>query len=102
LRIGPAIETLRSIKEDESFDLAFIDADKSSYIEYAEELLRLVRPGGLILVDNVLWFGAVVDPENNEDSTLHIRRFNDWASAHPRCENVMLPIGDGLSLIRVR
>lgn len=102
LRLGPGIETLRSIEEDESFDLAFIDADKSSYIEYAEELLRLIRPGGLILVDNVLWFGAVVDPENNQESTLHIRRFNDWASAHPRCENVMLPIGDGLTLIRVR
>ncbi|MCH2184435.1 class I SAM-dependent methyltransferase [Myxococcota bacterium] len=102
LRIGPGIETLRSIEEDKSFDLAFIDADKSSYIEYAEELLRLVRPGGLLLVDNVLWFGTVADPENNEENTLHIRRFNEWASAHPRFENVMLPIGDGLSLLRIR
>ena len=102
LRIGPGIETLRAIEDDQGFDLAFIDADKPSYIAYAEELLRLVRPGGLILVDNVLWFGAVVDADNNKDSTLAIRAFNDWATAHPRCENVMLPIGDGLTLIRVR
>ena len=61
-----------------------------------------MRPGGLVLVDNVLWFGAVVDADNNKDSTLAIRAFNDWATAHPRCENVMLPIGDGLTLIRVR
>jgi caffeoyl-CoA O-methyltransferase len=101
LRIAPAIETLRSIEEDAGFDLAFIDADKSSYIAYAEELLRLIRPGGLILVDNVLWFGAVADPEINDERTLQSRAFNDWATAHPRCQNVMLPIGDGLTLIRV-
>ncbi|MDE0884875.1 MAG: class I SAM-dependent methyltransferase [Myxococcota bacterium] len=101
LRIAPAIETLRSIEEDAGFDLAFIDADKSSYIAYAEELLRLIRPGGLILVDNVLWFGAVADPEINDERTLQIRAFNEWATAHPRCQNVMLPIGDGLTLIRV-
>lgn len=102
LRIGPAIETLRAIRENESFDLAFIDADKPSYVAYGEELLRLVRPGGLILVDNVLWFGTVADPDNNDERTLQIRAFNDWANAHPRCENVMLPVGDGLTLIRVR
>ncbi len=101
LRIAPAIETLRGIAEDGAFDLAFIDADKSSYIAYAEELLRLVRPGGLILVDNVLWFGAVADPDKNDERTLEIRAFNEWATAHPRCQNVMMPIGDGLTLIRV-
>lgn len=101
LRIAPAIETLRSIEDDGGFDLAFIDADKSSYIAYAEELLRLVRPGGLILVDNVLWFGAVADLEINDERILEIRAFNEWAKAHPRCQNVMLPIGDGLTLIRV-
>ena len=101
LRIGTAIETLRAIREDGSFDLAFIDADKSSYIDYGEELLRLVRPGGLILVDNVLWFGSVADPDNQEERTLEIRAFNDWAHEDPRCENVMLPIGDGLTLLRV-
>lgn len=102
LRIGPAIETLKAIPEDASFDLAFIDADKPSYVAYGEELLRLIRPGGLILVDNVLWFGTVADSGNQEERTLQIRAFNDWATAHPRCENVMLPVGDGLTLIRVR
>ena len=102
LRIGPAIETLQAIPEDQGFDLAFVDADKSSYVAYGRELLRLVRPGGLIMVDNVLWSGAVVDPDNHEDNTQHIRAFNDWATGEVRCENVMIPVGDGLTLIRVR
>jgi len=104
LRVGPAIETLRAMRgpDEQSFDLAFIDADKPGYRGYAEELLRLIRPGGLILVDNVLWGGSVVDESNQKEDTRAIRDFNDWAVADERLEAVMLPISDGLLLLRVR
>lgn len=102
LRIAPAIETLRAIREDGAFDLGFIDADKPSYRAYAEELIRLIRPGGLILVDNVLWQGTVVDPAAEGENVEAIRAFNDWAAADPRVECVMLAISDGLTLLRVR
>ena len=101
LRIAPALETLQGIKEDDSFDLAFIDADKPSYQAYVEELLRLVRPGGLILVDNVLWGGNVINAENNEDNTLAIRAFNKKIAKDPRVDCVMLAISDGLTFLRV-
>ena len=101
LRIAPALETLQGIKEDDSFDLAFIDADKPSYQAYVEELLRLVRPGGLILVDNVLWGGNVINAENNEDNTLAIRAFNEKIAKDPRVDCVMLAISDGLTFLRV-
>ncbi len=102
LRIGPAAETLRALPEDRVFDLAFVDADKPSYALYYEELLRRVRPGGVILVDNVLWGGAVVDPERNDPNTLAIRAFNEQVARDERVDAVMLPISDGLSLLRVR
>lgn len=102
LRIAPAIETLRAIDERDAFDMAFIDADKPSYRDYAEELIRLVRPNGLILVDNVLWQGNVIDPGVDDDNTRAIRAFNDWAADDERVECVMLAIGDGLSFLRVR
>lgn len=102
LRIAPAVETLRAIRDDDAFDLAFIDADKPSYRDYAEELIRLVRPGGLILVDNVLWMGSVVDPDANDDNVRAIRAFNDWAAGDDRVACVMLAIGDGLTFLRVR
>jgi caffeoyl-CoA O-methyltransferase len=101
LRIAPALETLQGIKEDDGFDLAFIDADKPSYQAYVEELLRLVRPGGLILVDNVLWGGNVINAENNEDNTLAIRAFNEKIAKDPRVDCVMLAISDGLTCLRV-
>lgn len=102
LRIAPAIETLRAIREDGSFDLGFIDADKPSYRAYAEELIRLIRRDGLILVDNVLWQGTVVDPAAEGENVEAIRAFNDWAAADPRVECVMLAISDGLTLLRIR
>ena len=102
LRIAPALETLRSIEEDAAFDLAFIDADKSAYASYVEELLRLVRPGGLILVDNVLWSGRVVDETANDDNTLAIRAFNEKVANDSRLECVMLAISDGLTFVRVK
>ena len=102
LRIAPALDTLRALRDDRSWDLGFIDADKSGYRAYAEELLRLVRPGGLILVDNVLWMGSVVDPAADDANVRAIRAFNDWAASDPRVECVMLPVSDGLSFLRVR
>ncbi len=101
LRIGPALETLAALPEARSFDLAFIDADKTNYLAYYEELLKRVRPGGLILVDNVLWMGRVIDPEADDDNSLAIRAFNDRIRDDERVEAVMLPISDGLTLIRV-
>ena len=102
LRIAPAIETLADLAQELNFDLAFVDADKTAYIAYFEALLPLIRAGGVILVDNVLWKGAVVDPEANDENTLAIRRFNDFVAADPRVECVMLPIADGLTLLRKR
>ena len=101
LRLAPAAETLRALPEERSFDLAFIDADKSGYGVYYEELCKRIRPNGLILVDNVLWSGAVVDAERDDENTLAIRAFNERVAADENVEAVMLPISDGLTMIRV-
>jgi caffeoyl-CoA O-methyltransferase len=102
LRIGPALGTLRALPEEPELDLAFIDADKQEYIAYFEELLKRLRPNGVILVDNVLWDGHVADPEVKDEQTLAIRDFNDHVARDPRVECVMLPIADGLTLLRKR
>jgi len=102
LKIGPAAETLRALPEEVLYDLAFIDADKGGYPVYYEEILRRLRPGGLILVDNVLWFGNVANPEVDDENTRHIRAFNDQVAGDGRVEAVMLPVGDGLTLLRKR
>lgn len=102
LRIAPAAETLRALPKEELFDVGFIDADKSSYPIYYEEILMRLRPNGLILVDNVLWMGNVVKPEATDANTLAIRAFNEQVAADPRVDCVMLPIGDGLTLARKR
>jgi len=102
LRIAPAVETLRALPTDRSIDLAFIDADKPNYVNYYEELVPRVRPNGLILVDNVLWSGTVVDPKANDENVEAIRRFNDHLAADTRVEAVMIPLSDGLTLARVR
>ncbi len=104
LRIAPALDTLRALADEQAgaFDLAFIDADKTNYRPYCEELVGQVRPNGLIVVDNVLWGGAVVDEANQAENTLAIRAFNTWASSDERFEPVMLPISDGLTLLRIR
>lgn len=100
LRIGPALETLAAIPSQPPFDLGFIDADKKNYAGYYEALLRLMRPGGLILVDNVLWSGRVLAPEDDDGRA--IAEFNDLVLADPRVDTVMLPIADGLTMLRVR
>ncbi len=102
LRIAPAAETLAKLPGEPIFDLAFIDADKSAYIAYFEALLPLIREGGVILVDNVLWKGAVIHQEIDDEDTVAIRRFNDLVAADSRVECVMLPIADGLTLLRKR
>ncbi len=101
LRIGDAMERLREFS-DASVDMMFIDADKRAYVDYYEEALRIVRPGGMIIADNTLWDGHVVDPAYDRDpQTVGIRRFNDLVASDPRVEKVMLPLRDGLTLIRV-
>jgi caffeoyl-CoA O-methyltransferase len=102
LRLGPAAETLRALPDEERFDLAFIDADKTGYPTYFEEILRRTRAGGVICVDNVLWHGRVVDGSADDDDTKAIRAFNDAAVADERVDVVLLPIGDGLTLLRKR
>jgi len=100
LRIAPAAETLRALPEQPTFDFAFIDADKKGYPVYWEEILRRLRPGGLIVADNVLWDGDVVRPEAQDEDVVAIRRFNELVLADPRVESVMLAIADGLTIAR--
>ena len=102
LRIAPALDTLRALPEQPQLDFAFIDADKPGYIAYYEEILKRLRPGGLILVDNVLWLGRVVDASANDEQTLAIRDFNNHVARDSRVECVMLPVSDGLTLLRKR
>lgn len=105
LRLGPAAETLdRLIAEGQAgaFDLAFIDADKSGYDGYYEQCLRLVRKGGLILIDNMLWDGAVADPANSTTDTQAIRALNLKLRDGPRIDFCLAPIGDGLAMVRPR
>ena len=102
LRIAPAVETLRALPDTPRFDLGFIDADKANYAIYYEEILARTRPGGLILVDNVLWSGAVVDDSRQDENTRAIRAFNTAVAADPRVDCVMTPISDGLTLLRKR
>lgn len=102
LRLGPALETLRALPDEPRFDLGFIDADKTNYAAYYEEVLRRLRPNGVILVDNVLWGGAVIDPQRDDADTNAIRAFNDMVAADDRVDTVMLPVADGLTLLRRR
>jgi caffeoyl-CoA O-methyltransferase len=100
LRVAPAIETLRALPRDVVVDLAFIDADKQGYIDYYEELLERLSPTGVMCIDNTLWGGAVVDDGVNDESTVAIRMFNDHVAADDRTRQVMVPIGDGLTMVR--
>lgn len=105
LKLQPAADTLNELIADgqaDQFDLAFIDADKTGYIDYFERCLTLVRPGGLILVDNTLWDGSVIDPEKSDEDTKAIRAFNRHAHDHPGVDLSLVPIGDGLTLLRKR
>lgn len=101
LRLAPALQTLDALLTEGqagAFDFAFIDADKDNYIAYYERLLELLRPGGLIMVDNVLWDGKVADPADDDADTVAIRAFNEHVSNDDRISLSLVPIGDGLSL----
>lgn len=102
LELRPATETLRALPADETIDFAFIDADKVNYRTYYEEILARLRPNGLIVFDNVLWGGSVVDESNQKEDTLAIRALNDFVTSDPRVECVMIPVADGLLLTRKR
>ena len=102
LRIGPAVDTLRALPQDYVIDLAFVDADKTNYATYYEELLKRLRPNGVILVDNTLWHGAVIDASAQDDSTKAIRSFNDAVATDDRVDTVLLPISDGVTMLRKR
>jgi caffeoyl-CoA O-methyltransferase len=106
LRIAPALETLDELLangEGETFDFAFIDADKNNYLAYYDRCLQLVRSGGLILVDNVLWYGRVADPTMQEDKrTKSIAAVNKYIYEDDRVDISLIPIGDGLTIARKR
>ncbi|MBD2453566.1 class I SAM-dependent methyltransferase [Nostoc sp. FACHB-87] len=105
LRLAPATETLESLLaqgQAETFDFAFIDADKENYYRYYELALQLVRPGGLIAIDNVLWSGRVLQPELQDSSTTAIREFNSKLAEDDRIDLSLIAIADGLTLARKR
>jgi len=105
LRLAPALQTLDdllAVGEGASFDFAFIDADKESYAAYYERTLRLLRPGGLVAVDNTLWSGRVVDAEVRDASTEAIRAFNAKLAGDDRVSLCMVPVGDGVTLAMKR
>ncbi|MGY0235676.1 O-methyltransferase [Longispora urticae] len=100
LRIAPAAETLAALPTEATIDLAFIDADKTGYPTYWGELVPRIRPGGVILVDNTLWSGRIIDPSDTSESTVALRAFNELVTSDDRVDSVILPIGDGLTLAR--
>jgi len=105
LELGPALATLDAMLKNggaDQYDFAFIDADKTNYDGYYERLLQLVRRGGLIAIDNMLWDGAVADPKDQSEDTVAIRRLNDKIHADERVSASLVPIGDGLVLARRR
>ena len=97
--IKPAIESLNEIK-NQTFDLIFIDADKINYKKYYESSLNLLNQGGLIIIDNVLWYGEVVNKNNDDKFTLSIKDFNNHLSTDKRVEKIIIPLGDGMTVCR--
>jgi caffeoyl-CoA O-methyltransferase len=96
-RLGPALETIDEL--DGPFDLVFIDADKPNYVNYYEATLPLLAAGGLMVVDNTLWSGRIVDSEDNDDTTRAIRELNDRVFEDSRVENILLSVRDGMNLV---
>ena len=99
-KIKPALESLDELKKNK-FDMVFIDADKMNYKEYYERSLKLVDKGGLIIIDNVLWHGEVADKNNLDKYTVNIREFNSHVSNDNRVEQIIVPLGDGMTVCRV-
>jgi predicted O-methyltransferase YrrM len=103
LRLGPAADAMHRLldtRQGESFDFIFVDADKTGYRAYCGLALELLRPGGLLLLDNVLWGGRVIDPAINDPDTRAIRELNEWLCQEERVDLSLVPIGDGLTLAR--
>jgi caffeoyl-CoA O-methyltransferase len=100
LVIAPAADTLRALPTEATVDFAFVDADKTGYPVYYQELVTRMRPGGLIVLDNVLRHGRVVDPAAQNEADLAVRAVNDTIAADPRVDSVMLPVRDGVTLAR--
>ncbi len=100
LKLGSAAETMQSMlpEEQNSFDAIFIDADKTGYAAYIQYGFELLRPGGLLMLDNVLWGGSVIDPSADDEDTVAIRRVNEAMAADDRFDISLVPIGDGLTL----
>jgi predicted O-methyltransferase YrrM len=98
--IKPALETLEELNKNE-FDMIFIDADKMNYKQYYEKSLELIKKGGLIIIDNVLWHGEVADEKNNDKFTINIREFNKLVNEDSRVEQIIIPLGDGMTICRV-
>ena len=98
--IKPALESLNDIK-NQKFDMVFIDADKMNYKKYYEKSLGLINQGGLIIIDNVLWHGEVADVKYSDKYTINIREFNQFVSEDKRVEQVIIPLGDGMTVCRV-
>ena len=98
--IKPALETLEELK-NKKFDMIFIDADKMNYKQYYEKSLGLISRGGLIIIDNVLWHGEVADENKNDKFTLNMREFNEFISNDKRVEQIIIPLGDGMTICRV-
>nr|WP_298683606.1 class I SAM-dependent methyltransferase [uncultured Dongia sp.] len=104
LRLAPALETLAALKKTDaaSFDMAFIDADKTNYQNYYEAVLDLLRPGGVMLIDNVLWGGDIADPAAKDAETLALRKLNSFVATDSRVDFCLLPVADGLTIARKR
>jgi caffeoyl-CoA O-methyltransferase len=102
IKLGPALTTLRALPASTQFDIAFVDADKTSYPSYYEEILKRLRPNGLILFDNVLWMGQVINLADKSEDTEALRQLNDALIKDDRVEVVMLPVSDGLTIVRKR
>jgi caffeoyl-CoA O-methyltransferase len=100
LKLAPAADTLKALPASHTFDFGFIDADKSNYMVYYEEILKRMRPSGLIIIDNVLWNGAIVDESVKDADTLALRAINDFVAKDSRVEAVMLGVADGLMIVR--
>ena len=98
--INPALDTLEELN-NQKFDMVFIDADKMNYKKYYEKSLGLINQGGLIIIDNVLWHGEVVDEKNDDKFTINIREFNKFVSEDKRVEQIIIPLGDGMTVCRV-
>lgn len=102
LRLAPALTTLQSLPLTEPFDFIFIDADKTHYVDYYEYALKLIKPHGIIAIDNIFWGGLVIDPNENGSQTREIRRLNEKIKQDERVECALIPIGDGVFLIRLK